>query len=276
MIRNYNNKIMSIINKIISNKNTLTFVLGALFVLMFLKQCDNISSLKQDVKLAQEDAGRQLNNFKAAQDSVTILRNDNGDQLAQIRSYEFDLSNMESSQTKLTKKYKKALALNDDLKEVNSLISANLEITDSLDVTTTTETIDTTTTKVTFASSEDFGNGNSRKLTGFSTFKYEFEKFKVLETKFELTQTLSLMAAIENVNGADRLKLSTSYPGLEIKDIENINLVNSRLNRKDQKKSRWLVGFGVGYGINLNNNQVISTGPSIGVGLYWSPKFLQF
>jgi hypothetical protein len=132
---------MSIINKIISNKNTLTFVLGALFVLMFLKQCDSISSLKQDVKLAQEDAGRQLNNFKAAQDSVTILRNDNGDQLAQIRSYEFDLSNMESSQTKLTKKYKKVLALNDDLKEVNSLISANLEITDSLDVTTTTETL---------------------------------------------------------------------------------------------------------------------------------------
>jgi hypothetical protein len=97
-----------------------------------------------------------------------------------------------------------------------------------------------------------------------------------LETKFELTQTLSLMAAIENVDGADRLKLSTSYPGLEIKDIENINLVNSRLNNRDQKKSRWLVGFGVGYGINLNNNQVISTGPSIGVGLYWSPKFLQF
>jgi hypothetical protein len=98
----------------------------------------------------------------------------------------------------------------------------------------------------------------------------------VLQTKFELTQTLSLMAAIENVDGADRLKLSTSYPGLQIQDIENINLVNTRLNRKAEKKSRWMIGFGVGYGINLNNNQVISTGPSIGFGLYYSPKFLQF
>jgi hypothetical protein len=98
----------------------------------------------------------------------------------------------------------------------------------------------------------------------------------VLDSKFELTQTLSLMAAIENIDGADRLKLSTSYPGIEIKDIENINLINTRLNRKVQKKAGWSIGIGVGYGINLNNNQVISTGPSIGLGVYWSPKFLRF
>ena len=163
------------------------------------------------------------------------------------------------------------------MKEVNSLISAELEIKDSLDVTTTTETIDTTTTKINFNSEKDFGNGNSRILSGFSTIKYDFGQFKVLQSEFELKQTLSLMAAIETgEDGADRLKLSTSYPGLVIKDIENINLVNTRLNRQAEKKSRWLIGFGVGYGVNLNNNQVISTGPSIGLGLYWSPKFLQF
>ena len=265
------------IKNILANRTLVTFVAGALLCLLFLKQCNSIENLKQDVKLAQQDADRNLNNFKAAQDSVTVLRNDNGDQLAQIRSFEFDLSNLQNSQANLTKKYQKALALNKDLKKVNSLISAELEIKDSLDVTTNTEQLDTTTTKITFNSEKDFGNGNSRILNGFSTVKYEFEKFNVLETKFELTQTLSLMAAIEQgEDGADRLKLSTSYPGLVIKDIENINLVNTRLNRRAEKKSSWLVGFGVGYGINLNNNQVISTGPSIGVGLYWSPKFLQF
>lgn len=265
------------VKDILSNRTLVTFIAGAVVVLLFFRQCNQISNLKQDVKFAQEDADRNLNNFKAAQDSVTVLRNDNGDQLAEIRSYEFDLSKLQESQKDLTKRYQKALALNKDLKQVNSLISAELEIKDSLDVTTTTETIDTTTTRITFNSSEDFGGGNSRTLNGFSTIKYEFEKFKVLDTKFELTQTLSLMAAIEQgEDGADRLKLSTKYPGLEIKDIENINLVNTRLNRQAEKKSRWLIGFGVGYGVNLNNNQVISTGPSIGLGLYWSPKFLQF
>ena len=84
-----------------------------------------------------------------------------------------------------------------------------------------------------------------------------------------------------NVHSLDNYEIGlkeNEQPGCHyhIGDIENINLVNSRLNRKDQKKSRWLVGFGVGYGVNLNNNQVISTGPSIGLGIYWSPKFLRF
>ena len=267
---------MSIINKIIGNKNTLTFVLGALFVLMFLKQCDSISSLKQDVKYAKEDANISLNNLKASQDSISILRNDNGDQLAQIRSFKVDLSIKDNDLVKMTKKYKAALDLNEDLSDVNSLISAELEIKDSLLADASVTQIDSTTAEVKYESFKDYGNGNSRNLFGKSTLKYDFGQFKVLDSKFELTQTLSLMAAIENVDGADRLKLSTTYPGLEIKDIENINLINTRLNRKNQKKGGWSIGFGVGYGINLNNDQVISTGPSIGIGLYYSPKFLRF
>ena len=113
-------------------------------------------------------------------------------------------------------------------------------------------------------------------MFGTSTLKYDFGQFRVLDSKFELTQTLSLFAAIENKDGADILKLSTSYPGIEIKDIENINLINTRLNRKYDKKGGWSIGVGFGYGINLNNNQVISTGPSIGLGIYYSPKWLRF
>ena len=79
--------------------------------MLFLRQCNQISNLKQDVKFAQEDADRNLNNFKAAQDSVTILRNDNGDQLAEIRSYEFDLSKLQESQKDLTKKYPESLSI---------------------------------------------------------------------------------------------------------------------------------------------------------------------
>ena len=40
-------------------------------------------------------------------------------------------------------------------------------------------------------------------------------------------------------------------------------------------KGGWSVGIGIGYGINLNSNQVISTGPSIGLGLYYSPKWFK-
>jgi len=84
------------------------------------------------------------------------------------------------------------------------------------------------------------------------------------------------MAAIEDNKGYDEIKISTSYPGLNISNIENINLINTRLNKKQKKKAGWSVGVGFGYGINLNNNQVISTGPSIGLGVYYSPSWLRF
>lgn len=267
---------MNIFKKITSNKNALTFVLGALFVLLFLRQCDQVSSLKQDVKYAKEDANISLNNLKASQDSIGIIISKNGDQLAQIRSYEVDLSIKNNDLVKMTNKYKDALNLNDDLSNVNSLISAELEIKDSLIANASVTQIDSTTAEVKYNSFLDYGNGNSRTLFGTSTLKYDFGKFNVLDSKFELSQTLSLMAAIENVDGADRIKLSTSYPGIKITDIENINLINTRLNRKIEKKAGWSIGIGVGYGINLNNNQVISTGPSIGIGLFYSPKWLRF
>ena len=262
-----------------SNKSLVMFIAGALFILLFLRQCNQISTLKQDVKYAQEDANRAFSNFKAAQDSVTVLINQNGDQLAQIRSFEIDLSQKESDLLQMTNKYKKALNLNKDLKGVNALISAELELKDSLLAAATTTKIDSTTSIVNFNSFNDFGSGNTRSLTGSTKIRINPNNWDLhaFDSQFTIGQTLSLVAAIEEgTDGVDRLKLSTSYPGLEIRDIENINLVNTRLNRTLEKKAGWSIGIGVGYGINLNNNQVISTGPSIGLGLYWSPKFLRF
>ena len=100
--------------------------------------------------------------------------------------------------------------------------------------------------------------------------------FNYSGASFDIDQKISLLAAIENVGGADQLKISTSYPGLTFSNIENINLINTRLNQKPTKKGGWAIGVGVGYGLNLNNNQVISTGPSIGIGVYYSPKWLRF
>ncbi|MDG1440846.1 MAG: DNA/RNA non-specific endonuclease [Flavobacteriales bacterium] len=56
------------IKNILSNKTLVTFIAGAFFVMLFIRQCDQISNLKQDLKFAQEDGDRSLNNFKAAQD----------------------------------------------------------------------------------------------------------------------------------------------------------------------------------------------------------------
>ena len=76
-------------------------------------------------------------------------------------------------------------------------------------------------------------------------------------------------------------KKITSYAHQEFNqekftNIENINIVNDRLNTTNAKKAGWSIGLGFGYGINLNNQQVINWGPSIGIGVVYSPKWLRF
>ena len=45
---------MNKLKKILYNKSTLGFVLGVLFVLLFLRQCEQTEKLKRDLKTTQE------------------------------------------------------------------------------------------------------------------------------------------------------------------------------------------------------------------------------
>lgn len=267
---------MNIVKKITGNKNTLTFVLGALFVLLFLRQCNQTDNLKHELEIAKQDSDRNFNNYLASKDSIRVIKAENGNLISEIRSYEFDLNDLKNDQSELLGKYKKALNVNKDLNKVNTLLSADIDIKDSLLASTTSTQIDSVTTKLDFSKFDDFGNGNSRNLTGNMFITRTLNGFNYSGASFDIDQKISLLAAIENVGGADQLKISTSYPGLTFSNIENINLINTRLNQKPTKKGGWAIGVGVGYGLNLNNNQVISTGPSIGIGVYYSPKWLRF
>ena len=269
-------KLREDIKQILSKKSLVIFIAGALFVMLFLRQCSQIDKLKREVETVKQDSDRNFNNYLASKDSVRVLKAENGNLISEKRSYEFDIANLRDDQKELLKKYKGALNLNKDLNRINSLLAADIRIKDSLLAITTSTQIDSLTTRLDFKRFDDFGNGNSRNLVGNMFITKTPTGFNYSNATFDINQKINLLAAIENVNGADQLKISTSYPGLTFSNIENINLINSRLNQKPVKKGGFAIGFGVGYGINLNNNQVISTGPSIGLGLYYSPKWLRF
>lgn len=261
---------------ILTNKSTLTFIVGALFVFLFLRQCNQNENLKREVVVAKADSDRNFNNYLASKDSIRTLVSDNGSLISEIKSYEFDLSDLKDDQKDLIKKYKKSLNINKDLNTVNTLLSANIDIKDSVEANTVSTTIDSLTTELTFSKYNDYGSGNSRSLSGSMFITKNQFGFNYGDAKFDIEHKINLMAAIENIDGADQLKISTAYPGLSFANIENINLINTRLNQKPVKTGGWGIGIGFGYGINLNNNQVISTGPSIGLGIYYTPKWLRF
>lgn len=271
-------KVLNFLLGLWQNNWAMNIIVIGLVSIIFLKQCNQISDLENEADQAIETANRNLNNYKAANDTVKILELSNKEKAATILSYEFDIANLKDSQSKLISKYNDVLDINKDLDMVNMLLFSEIKIKDSLLALISIDNVDSTTDKVIFDRFDDFGNGNNRHLTGNMLVYKNGDSLVYDEAKFLIQQEISLHTSIEDTNGdgQDEVKITTEYPGLAITDIENINLINSKLNRKYVKKAGWSIGLGIGYGLNLNNNQVISYGPSLGVGLYWSPKWLRF
>lgn len=271
-------KIFSYLKSIWQNKSLRNFLVLVIITLLFLRQCNKISNLKQDLVQTENITNRSFNNYKAAQDSVRVLKLDNGNLVFTIKSYEFDIANLEDKQKALIKRYHKALDLNKDLDKIKSLLSVEIKIKDSIVADLLVTKIDSLTDLVRFNKFDNFGknDGNTRLLQGSMYVYKDSNNILYRDPIFAINKELVLFAAIVNVDGQDEIKITTDYPNLIIKDIENINMINTKLNQHNEKTAGWSVGFGVGYGVNLNNNQVISHGPSLGVGFFYSPKWLRF
>lgn len=264
-----------IIDKLL-NKNTLIFIGASLFVLLFLRQCNSIEDLKYEVAQTQKVADRNLNNYKASLDTINIEKNTKNELVSKIRGFEFEINQLSESNAATIKKYEEALNINTKIEEVNSIISADLIVKDSIlnAVTTVTQSKDTTT--ISIVDNKNWDKYNWRRFSGSLDILNTDTSLNIMSSRFDFNQGISLVAGIVDTDQGSILKITSPYPNLEFTRIENINLINERLNRPTVGKSGWSLGIGIGYGINLNSGQVISTGPSIGIGLIYSPKWLRF
>ncbi len=262
-----------------TNWNTIQFIILIVLVFILTYQCDRNSTLKQDAENAQKVATRNFNNLKASQDTIKFERNRNGELVAIKLGYEFDINTLTAQNKEVIAEYQKALGLNKDLKGVNSLLRAEIKLKDSIinAQSSVIQTSDSTAT-ISISDEKNWDKYNWRKFNATIDIlrNKKTNSVKVVSNKFNFEQGIELKAAIINEDGVSKLKITSTSPGLLFTNIENINLVNDKLNQKLEKKSGWSLGVGVGYGINLNNNQVIGIGPSLNVGLIWSPKWLRF
>jgi hypothetical protein len=72
-------------------------------------------------------------------------------------------------------------------------------------------------------------------------------------------------------------RVTTDYPNLTFSDINSFEITDNPETRKALKAARKEFGLGVqlGYGIS-GSSTGLSPGIYVGVGLHYSPKFLQF
>jgi hypothetical protein len=260
------------------NKNVIIFILGALFMLLFLRQCNQNADLKRQLGDVKVEAERSHNNYLASQDSVIYYRTKAGSLIAEKRAFVLQLEEFENNYKDLKDEYTEALGLNKNLEKQNVLLKADIEILSHIKPTNSTTIISDTSAFLNFSKIDDFGRGNSRLFEGKAKVFYSNNKFGIDEnqTYFNFKQTIKLYASIDEKEGYKKVKIASFYPGLDVEDIENINLINNKLNELPQKRSRWVAGIGGGYGISLINGSSISFSPWIGVSVLWTPKWLQF
>lgn len=250
-------------------------------IAMLLLQCNSSRRLKRDLKLEQERVEREVNNRSAFEDSLRLVRFDNGTLASTARSYEFDIKNLKDSEKELLEKYKDLTSSYKKLRGINSVLKADLELTEELLAESNAEQVNDTTIRVSFSKYNLYSEGNSRFIYGSNTISVGNGDPRVTETEINLDQTIRLRAILDDVEGkGPSLLISTDYPGIVISDIENINLVNSKLRSKeidDYVSDTGSLGFGVGvgYGLNYIGEGTFRAGPTLSVGMYWTPKKLR-
>lgn len=258
------------------NKTLISFVLLAVFVLLFLRQCNETDILNRELTSIRAKSTQDYNNILASKDTIKQYKTLNGNLIAEKRGFVYDLNEFKSNLSSVSNDYIKQLGLNSSLKNTNSLLKSQISIKDTIYIKPEIVKLNDSTELFKFNDFKDFGLGNTRTFNGLVKFGLNGNKVNVQDSKFNIEQTIKLYAAIEEKDGHKQVKMSSSYPGIKFDSIENINLINNKLNEKPIKKARWSIGFGVGYGMSLVNNQSIQYGPNISAGLYWSPAFLQF
>ena len=267
---------INIIKKINLTKNTLIFIMGALFVLLFLRQCDKIEDLKVELKQVEVVADRNYNNLVASQDSIKTYIDKNDNLVSQIKSFEFDINDSNLKNKTLLKKYSSVLNENKKIKGINTLISTELSIKDSIINSQSNIVQDSTSITINFNDEKKWDTYNWRTFNGQLKLIKNESKYSILNSKFNFNQGISLKTSIVNENGRNVLRITTPYDRIKFTDIENINLVNDKLNPVLQRPKNWSIGIGVQYGININTDQFVSNGISVGIGVQYSPSWLKF
>lgn len=257
------------------------YIIGTIAILLavILLQCNHTRNVRDVLEEKIEEVVREKNNVLAMNSKIDTLTLENGELVSTIKSYEYDIKRLKGKNDTILKDYKDLLDMYEDLEGINSILKADLNITDSLLAVTTSRMINDTTAEINHAIDDEYSPGNTLRLTGVTKVSIDSEN-KIITSNgsiFNIEQSIRLRAILNEVDGQPSVSISTSYPNLTITDIENINLINNML-KEDQipdTRTGLGVGLGLGYGINYNRNG-IGIGPSLTFGVYWTPKILRF
>jgi hypothetical protein len=267
--------------KIVSNRLVL---IGIIILLIFLsiRQCERANS-------AEWEYGRQSNNYLATKDSVRIIRKEKDLLLVEKSAMELKVAELTEEQKELIKK----LSLKDNGKNTTPSVITEIEIVyvdRFINIPTRVEKDKDGNESITFTHSPEMKGKNSLTISGKIPYKLDITKSKdqkdLVFTKIvpspaelDIKQNIEITTGIYRDPKTKRLmtRVSTEYPGISFNDVNSFTIIDNKDTRDALKSARKPYGIGVNFGLGLSANQKgIGPGIYLGIGLQYSPKFLQF
>jgi hypothetical protein len=257
-------------------------VIIIVLILFALKQCEN-------AELARDEASREHNNYLASVDSVRIIKNKLGELIVEKSAYQLKVSELSKDQKDLIKR----LDLNTNGRGTTprTVIQTVSEYKETI-INIKSEVVKNPdgSEMIKFNHEPNLPGKNRLKITGevpynITLLRNPSDSTRYLASVNSMDVTLEIEQNIDIVTGLYRdpksgrimTRVSTTYPNLTFNEVNSFDITDDPETRKALKNARKEFGLGVsvGYGL-IGNSNSMNTGIFIGLGLNYSPKFLQF
>ena len=266
----------------IVNSRAIYLIGIAVLVMLLLKQCNATAD-------AKKEAERNFNNLLAERDSVRVLESKNGNMLVERAAFQLKYNELTEEQEELIDR----LELSGKRKP-SVVIQTEVVYKDTSIMVPVAATQEGDNTYLKFTHNPTLPGTNKLLIAGQLPYTVDTDtiwdpsdksKFKFVSTVIPGTAKLSMEQKIDLVTGlytdpkTGRLfvRASTSFPGITFSEMQALDMVDDPATKKALKQARKLfgIGFSIGYGLTVGKDGYIA-GPSVGLGLTYSPKWLQF
>jgi len=257
--------IKNIIQILTDPKNTRMFLLGGIVVLFILlfRQCEQTN-------IAKGEAVKISNNWKASLDTIENYIDKNGNAAAEIRALNLSIEEIEG-QLEFEKDKPPLTIIKTEtvIKEV--IVEVPVVILDTIINTV----IGDFNSALTFSDKKEWGK-TSRIIDAIIPYKTSDSLISFGNANIGLKQNIFLTASLTRDIKTKELfvNLLTDYPGTTFNSAEGILIdQKSKAFKGLQYENRKTIGLGLQLGVGLTGNQI---SPYIGIGLNYTPKFLQW
>jgi hypothetical protein len=270
---------------IIDPKNTRMIFLGVgiIFLLLFLNQCNRTAHFKNQVELEKQESKRIINNYEAALDAIQQGKIDKDTWRAEKAGYEISIEELEGKYANLLGDFK--IEKNKPPKTIINTEFVIKEVTNNVPVLVEVDSLGNR--RLAFIDSTYHDSINYRILDGKIPYELVFDPvdsvYRLIpgnaNFNIQLGMNLNLGLFQDKKTRKITIQADTDYPGVTFTTLEGASIMDDPKNKKILRNMRkpWGIGFNVGYGILVNTGTgTINTGPYVGFGLSYNPKFLQW